>query len=199
MFYDHQIFISHYGAAFSKITAAQFQGLDQLLSFVQLGPDINDDRWVAYMLATVKLECANTFQPITEFGAPSYFNKYEPDTAKGLELGNTQSGDGVRFKGRGYVQITGRVNYARLSTALGLGRSFIDDPVRVLAPINAYRIMSLGMRDGLFTRRKLEGCINNNSCDYVAARKIINGQNKADEIASYARQFEAALAAARLD
>lgn len=199
MFYDHQTFINRYEAAFSKVTAAQLQGIDQLLSFVQLDPDINDDRWVAYMLATVKLECANTFQPITEFGAPSYFNKYEPDTAKGQELGNTQPGDGVRYKGRGYVQITGRANYARLGNALGLGNSFVDEPVRVLEPINAYRIMSLGMRDGLFTRRKLGGCINDSSCDYVAARKIINGQNKADEIASYAQQFETALTAARLD
>lgn len=199
MFYDHQAFISHYEAAFSKVTAAQFQGLDQLLNFVQLDPEINDDRWVAYMLATVKLECANTFQPITEFGAPSYFNKYESNTAKGQELGNTQPGDGIRFKGRGYVQITGRDNYQRLGEALGLGNSFVDQPVRVLEPINAYRIMSLGMRDGLFTRRKLAGCINEASCDYVSARKIINGLNKAEEIAAYARQFEAALTASRLD
>ncbi len=199
MFYDHQAFISHYEAAFSKVTAAQFQGLDQVLSFVQLDPDINDDRWVAYMLATVKLECDNTFQPITEHGVPSYFNKYEPSTAKGQELGNTQPGDGLLFKGRGYVQITGRANYARLGVALGLGNSLVDEPVRVLTPINAYRIMSLGMRDGLFTQRTLGGCINDNRCDYVAARKIINGQNKAVEIAGYARQFEAALTAARLD
>ena len=59
--------------------------------------------------------------------------------------------------------------------------------------------MSLGMRDGLFTRRKFADCLNDSGCDYVAARKIINGQNKADEIAGSARQFEAALVAARLD
>ncbi len=61
MFYDHQALAAGYEKAFAKLTASQYQGLDQILSFVQLDPEVNDDRWVAYMLATVKHECANTF------------------------------------------------------------------------------------------------------------------------------------------
>ena len=39
-------------------------------------PKLDDPRWAAYMLATVKLECANRWKPVTEFGNKSYFNKY---------------------------------------------------------------------------------------------------------------------------
>ncbi|VTU12908.1 putative chitinase [Variovorax sp. SRS16] len=199
MFYDHQAFVAAYEQSFSKLTASQYQGLDQLLSFVQLDPDIDDDRRVAYMLATVKHECANTFQPITEFGADSYFAKYESGTAIGRRLGNTQPGDGLRFKGRGYVQITGRANYLKLGQAVNLGTAFIDQPTRVLEPVNAYRIMSVGMRKGLFTGKKLSDYIGDAGVDYVAARRIINGQDKAVEIAAYATTLQDALTQARID
>lgn len=199
MFYDHQAFAAGYEKAFSKLTASQYQGLDQLLGFIQLDPEVTDDRWVAYMLATVKHECANTYLPITEFGAESYFAKYETGTASGTRLGNTQPGDGLRFKGRGYVQITGRANYLRLGQALGVGSAFLQQPAMVLEPAHGYRIMSEGMRRGLFTGRRLAAYIDETGCDYVGARRIINGQDKAVEIADYATRLEALLTKARID
>ncbi len=81
---------------------------------------MTDIRWGAHMLATIKHECADTFQPITERGAKAYFNKYEPGTSIGKNLGNTVKGDGYLYRGRGYVQITGRANYQKLSSVLGL-------------------------------------------------------------------------------
>jgi hypothetical protein len=63
----------------------------------------------------------------------------------------------------------------------------------------AYRIASLGMRQGLFTGRKLATYINDAQCDYVNARRIINGTDRAQDIAGYAQTFETALRAARLD
>lgn len=199
MFFDHQSFVAAYENVFSRLTAAQYQGVDQLLGYIELDPEINDLRWVAYMLATVKHECANTFTPIPERGAASYFVKYEPPSAISVRLGNTQAGDGVRFKGRGYVQITGRANYARLGAALGLGSAFVTQPALVLEPIHAYRIMSLGMREGLFTGKKLASDITPNGCDYVASRRIINGQDQAADIAVMAHKLEAALTGALLD
>jgi len=199
MFYDHQAFATAYQQSFAQLNASQFQGIDQILGFAQIDPEIDDDRWVAYMLATIKHECANTFTPITEFGADSYFAKYETGTTLGTRLGNTKKGDGLRFKGRGYVQITGRANYLRLGQAIGVGTAFVDRPAMVLEPATAYRIMSAGLRLGLFTGKMLATYINAAGCDYVGARRIINGQDKAIEIAAYATKFEAMLKSSRLD
>jgi len=53
------------------------------------------------------------------------------------DLGNTEPGDGVRFKGRGLLQITGRANYASCGSALGL--DLIAEPELLATPTNAAR------------------------------------------------------------
>ena len=57
---------------------------------------------------------------MVEKGVDSYFDKYEPGTDQGTKLGNDQVGDGVRFKGRGLIQLTGRTNYSNYGTYRGL-------------------------------------------------------------------------------
>ena len=197
MKFNHTTFFNNYRDAYGKLNTTQVSGLDNLLGYIEIDPDITDARQAAYMLATVKHECADTFQPITERGPKSYFNKYNAGTPIGKRLGNTAPGDGFNYRGRGYVQITGRANYSRMSSALALGPDddLIAHPDHALHPDIAYRIMSYGMRHGSFTGKKLNDYINGSTCDYRNARRIINALDKADLIAGYGRAFHAALQA----
>jgi len=71
----------------------------------------------------------------------------------------------------------------------------VYEPELALQADIAYRIMSHGMRKGSFTGKKLGDYITASGCDYVNARKIINGLDQADRIAGYATKLEAALRA----
>lgn len=108
-------FFDAYHQAFGKLRQEQVDGLDFLLDGLAVDENVSDVRWAAYILATVKHETADTFQPITEFGGRAYFDKY--DTGKlSQALGNTPEadGDGYTYRGRGYVMLTGRANYERM-------------------------------------------------------------------------------------
>ena len=195
MKFNHTTFFNGYRGVYGKLNQQQVSGLDNLLGYIELDTEVTDIRWVAYMLATVKHECADTYQPITERGAKSYFNKYETGTKIGKNLGNTVAGDGYLYRGRGYVQITGRANYQKMSTNLSLTGEddLIVNPDHALHPDIAYRIMSYGMRNGSFTGKKLANYINATTCDYTNARRIINALDKAALIKGYAVNFESVL------
>lgn len=186
-------FFDGYRAAWGPLKHGQVAGLEQILGMMEKDADLSDPRHAAYMLATVKHECADTWQPEQERGTPAYFDKYEPGTKLGRRLGNRAKGDGARYKGRGYVQITGLANYARLGALLGLGDALVTSPESALDPAVAYRIMSVGMRRGAFTGRKLAHYFTAEGGDYINARRVINSLDRAELIAGYASVFEAIL------
>jgi hypothetical protein len=140
----------------------------------------------AYLLATAFHETARTMLPITEYGPRSYFMKYEPGTKIGKTLGNVLPGDGYLFRGRGYVQITGRSNYLKATEEIGV--DLIGNPDAALNPTVAARILVRGCSEGWFTGKKLA-----DYASYVNMRRVVNGTDDATEIAGYAEQFEAAL------
>jgi putative chitinase len=76
-------------------------------------------------LAQFLAQCAHetgNFSSLTEYGGSLDFRKYDPKYApkKAKELGNVRPGDGALFKGRGFIQLTGRWNYTEAGKALGL-------------------------------------------------------------------------------
>jgi len=156
--------------------------------------------FVAYALATAYLETAHTMHPINEMGDDNYFFRMydmhgnRPGVAD--MLGNTQPGDGARYHGRGYVQLTGRALYAKAGAAIGV--DLIDAPELVLDPANAARIMRGGMDGGWFTGREFATYLPSagaaSRADFIQARHIINGQDRAVDIAIYAIKFQDALA-----
>jgi len=145
----------------------------------------------AYVLATIRWECADRWQPITEIGNVAYFSKYDAEPIA-PRLGNTQPGDGYRYRGRGFVQITGRANYQKFSDRLGV--DLIEAPSRALDRLLSYEIMRLGMTEGLFTGKKLVDYITAEATDYVNARRVINGVDQAHKIAEYASEIEGMIA-----
>ncbi|HET6495589.1 MAG TPA: hypothetical protein VFH61_09525 [Thermoleophilia bacterium] len=197
MIFDRKRFFDAYRLAFpGKLVVEQVRGLQDILEAMEADADLTDIRWAAYMLATVKHECDNTYQPIVERGPRSYFDKYEPNTPKGKRLGNKVMGDGYRTRGRGYVMLTGLDNYLRMNRLLGLAGTeddIVADPDKAMKPSIAYRIMSLGMRRGVFTGKKLSDYIMGERCDYPGARAIINLRDRAALIAGYAAHFETIL------
>lgn len=185
----HDMLISHTGiAATLPIKLTAHPSLRELAAMIAADPEWVDPRWAVYAVATSYHETAHTFAPIREYGRNLYFAKYEPGTPIGRRLGNTQRGDGIKFKGRGYVQITGRANYKRFSALLGV--DLIGDPDLALNPVIAYKIMALGMRQGLFTGKKLSDYINATRCDWVQSRRVVNGLDRASLIAQYAERIQ---------
>lgn len=173
---------------FPKLSTKQKEGLEALLkatSSLPLGQR-------AYLLATAYHETGATMQPIHEYGGVRYFDKY--DTGKlAKALGNTpeKDGDGYKYRGRGYVQLTGLTNYRRASKQLGA--NFVNSPDLALLPKHAADILVKGCVEGWFTGKKLNDYINDKTTDYRNARRVVNGVDDADLIASYARVFQQAL------
>lgn len=156
---------------------------------------------LAYKMATTWHETGFTMQPIHERGAVSYFNKYEPGTRIGNTLGNALPGDGYRYRGRGYVQLTGRRNYELAKKKIGV--DFVGNPDLALVPANAARILFEGMDNGWFTGKADKDYIDSideldaeDGREYTNARRVVNGTDKAVTIAAYAIKYEAALRAA---
>jgi putative chitinase len=161
----------------STIEQEQVDGLEFLLGKMESDPFWVDPRQIAYCLATVFHETAGSFQPVEE---GYYLGRGAKAFQKKLRY--------FPYFGRGYVQLTWKKNYQRADRAFGTNS--VANPSLALDPIFAYKTLTYGMHQGWFTTKKLTDYINETECDYVNARRIVNGTDKAGMIAGYARSFE---------
>ena len=196
--YNRKNFFDAYRTRFGPLTQDLVDALEFLLGQIEndsrFGETGIDRRQLSYCLATFKWETAHTFRPIDEIGSAARFNKmYGPQTKVGKMLGNTKDGDGALFHGRGYVQLTGRRNYTKAKTLTGV--DLVTNPDGAKDPATAYEIAIQGMIDGWFTGKKLSQFIKDGVTDFENARTIINGHDKAANIADIARRFVEVLAA----
>lgn len=141
--------------------------------------------WVAYMLATAYWETAQTMQPIEEYGH-----------GKGHSYGLPAGPWHLIYYGRGLVQETWYDNYVMATkrlhelALLAPDLDIAKNPELALNHKIASDIMVHGMIEGWFTHKKLSDYLPG---DYVGARRIINGNDHAVEIAAISRHFEHAL------
>lgn len=147
-------------------------------------------RFVAYALATAYWETGTKMLPVREDGL-----------GRGRAYGRPAGPWQQVYYGRGLVQLTWYANYDKADVSLralgGLadGEDLTKTPDLALRPDIAAEIMVAGMMEGWFTGVKLADYFSDKTNDPVAARKIINGLDHADEIAAIYGRFLDALKA----
>jgi len=138
----------------------------------RLGMTMNTQ--IAYVLATTEHETANTFMPVEE----AFFLGSKADAFR-------RTLDFFPYYGRGYVQLTHRANYAKYSNLLNA--DLVGHPSLALEPRIAMFVLIDGMMNGRFTGRKLGEFVNSNRTDFVQARRVVNGLDRAEHIAQIAQ------------
>jgi putative chitinase len=129
---------------------------------------ISDPRVAAAIIATIAVETP-TFEAYEE--PQSVLNtRNDPFDKYDGQLGNSEPGDGARFRGRGYLGLTGRSNYKNMSDRLGLGSRLVDSPEDAKSPEVASRITVAFFADRL---PKVQDALDKGNLTYV--RRIVAG------------------------
>ncbi|MUZ65346.1 glycoside hydrolase family 19 protein [Agrobacterium vitis] len=180
------------------LTQNQVNGITAILDAWQAST-MTDLRWLAYMLATAFHETAQTMQPVRETRAATddqAIAMLDRSFAKGTmpwvkspywRIGS----DGKSWLGRGYVQLTHKGNYIKLGGAIGV--DLVANPLLAMREDIALKVMFVGMGEGLFTGVKLGHFFVGAKADWLNARRIINGKERAADVAGYGKAFHAAL------
>lgn len=171
-------------AKFRPLSQRQVNAMNFLLDKLDASEIIKDLREYAYILATVWHETDGTCEPITERGSQAYLRgkRYYP------------------YIGRGYVQLTWSTNYRLFSDILGI--DLVNNPQLANEPETAWKVLEIGMSNGLFTGKKLSNYFNDSTSGMdltkqfsgyrkwtgylVTPRRIINGTDRYRLIGDYA-------------
>lgn len=148
----------------------------------------SDPRFIAYSLATTFHETARSMAPVRELGQ-----------GRGRAYGDPAGKYRQVYYGRGYVQLTWERNYELATRNLvkhgvvGGDVDLVRNPDLAMHPDIAAGVLVFGMLEGWFTGRKLVDYFAGTRSDWIDARVIINGHDRAALIAGYALTFYHAL------
>jgi len=131
---------------------------------------------IAYVLATADHETNHTFKPVRE--------AYWVSNAEAWRKAHLSYWP---YYGRGYVQLTHDYNYKLYSGITGL--DLLADPDSALRHDVSLFVLVQGMKVGGFTRKPLEKYVSPGHVDFFNARRVINGLDKAQQIADLAQTY----------
>lgn len=194
---NREKFFTEYRERFGKVTQKQVNAIEVFLSEMEKYPV--SLREAAYLFATVYHETAKTFLPLEEYGK-----------GRGKKYGKPVNGK--KYFGRGYVQLTWDYNYEKATDELrkqfpaivkayedkyGVRFDLLECPEQAMDAEIACAILVVGSLQGWFTGKKLSDYINTNKSDFINARRVINGTDRAKLIAGQAQKFKEILSESR--
>jgi len=150
------------------------QGTIDAIKWECKAQDIGLNTQIAYVLATVQWETAQTFKPVRE----AFWNN------EGWRQSHLRY---YPYYGRGYVQLTWKNNYQKYSQILGV--DLVGNPDLAMDSDIALFVLVHGFKTGTFTGRKITDYITKSQTDFVNARRCINGLDHAHDIARLAENF----------
>lgn len=182
---------------FRPLKQSQVDNLNFLLDKLDASAVIKRLSEYAYVLATLKLETADTFAPVKE----AYW--INPESRRIAVLKKMYAGrksiihpSGKLYYGRGYVQLTHIDNYIKMNEYVQIkfpNFDLVNNPDSACEPEAAWIILETGMSKGLFTGKRLGNYFTDKKVDFYNARKIINGLDRAGLVQAYAEKYWEAL------
>jgi hypothetical protein len=178
---------------------SQVDGLTAILDRWEGKMPGEDDRWLAYMLGTAHHETGRTMQPVRETFAATddraiaiLERAYAAGKLTWVKTPYWRKDEAGRsWLGRGLVQLTHKTNYEKMARETGI--DLVARPDRAMEPDIAVAIMFTGMIKGSFTGHKLADHFSPVKENWRNARRIINGIERADLVASYAKAYYSAI------
>ncbi|PZP65762.1 MAG: hypothetical protein DI604_23515 [Delftia acidovorans] len=181
-----------------RLSDEQVKGMEPLID--ECVKHVEDVRQAAYILGGVYHETGRRMVPVREGFATSdagaraavaKLAKKRGAASAVAKYANVAGPYGQVYYGRGRIQITWLENYERLQKRFG--RAFVRQPDLLLDSAVDAEVAVIGHLEGIWTGKKLSDYITGSKADYYGARRVVNGTDKAAEIAVYAKSFEAAL------
>ena len=171
-----------------RLSQSQVDGMNDLLD-AWGASGYSDLRWLAYILGGVYHEVGKRMVPVRE-GFASTDAGARAAVAKLYAAGKISRNyalpvNGVSYYGRGRIQNTHHANYAKLEKRFGL--PFVSKPDLLLDSKIDALVTVHGHAEGSWTGKKLGDYFTGAKTDWTSARRIVNGTDKAAQIAGYAK------------